>query len=130
MADLEREIRELTAEFTRDIVNLLRASVLESLKADLGGGAVSAGRVGRRKAATRADSSSGEKPLAGLSDRERTVLVAIASGKTTNAVAAELGLSPRTVETYRLRIRRKIGEPAKSVAGMTQWALAHGLISL
>lgn len=63
-----------------------------------------------------------ERPFAGLSERECAVLVDVASGKATNDIADELGLSPRTVETYRHRVRRKLGQSGNSVAGMTQWA--------
>jgi two-component system invasion response regulator UvrY len=44
-----------------------------------------------------------------LTDRELEVLVLIASGKTPREVAEELCLSRKTVDTYRARIRKKLG---------------------
>ncbi len=47
--------------------------------------------------------------LAKLSPRERTVLINLLEGRRMKTVAAELGISPRTVETYRASIMRKLG---------------------
>ena len=44
-----------------------------------------------------------------LSDRERDVIERLAAGKTGKLVAAELGISPRTVEIHRANAMRKIG---------------------
>ncbi|MEM6364519.1 MAG: response regulator transcription factor [Planctomycetota bacterium] len=51
-----------------------------------------------------------------LSKREREVLDGLVSGKTNQQVADELFLSVKTIETYRLRIRKKLG--VKDRAGM------------
>ncbi|HEX9892545.1 MAG TPA: response regulator transcription factor [Gemmatimonadales bacterium] len=61
-----------------------------------------------------------------LTRREREVLVGIAGGKTNKEMAAALGLSPRTVESYRESLIRKLGIP--SVAGLTKFALDAGLL--
>ena len=44
-----------------------------------------------------------------LSDREREVLVRIARGFSNKEIAAELGLSVKTVETYKARVAEKLG---------------------
>lgn len=44
-----------------------------------------------------------------LTPREREILQAIASGKSSKAIAHHLELSVRTVETHRLNIKRKLG---------------------
>ena len=44
-----------------------------------------------------------------LSDREREVLVRIARGFSNKEIAAELGLSVKTVETYKARTAEKLG---------------------
>ena len=44
-----------------------------------------------------------------LSDREREVLVRIARGFSNKEIAAELGLSVKTVETYKGRVAEKLG---------------------
>ncbi|MEZ4457938.1 MAG: response regulator transcription factor, partial [Gemmatimonadales bacterium] len=44
-----------------------------------------------------------------LTRRERDVLIGVASGKTNKEIAADLGLSVRTVESYRESLTRKLG---------------------
>lgn len=61
-----------------------------------------------------------------LTRREREVLIGIAGGKTNKEIAAGLWLSPRTVESYRESLIRKLGIP--SVAGLTKFALDAGLL--
>lgn len=63
-----------------------------------------------------------------LSDRELQVLLLFAQGKTAREVAESLYISPKTVESYRARIRRKLGlrNPAEYLA----FALSHGLLDL
>jgi len=60
-----------------------------------------------------------------LSEREKEILTQVAKGSTSRNIAAQLGLSPRSVETYRLRIMRKLG--ITSMAGLIGYALRHGL---
>lgn len=48
-------------------------------------------------------------PLTGLSDREFEVFRLFGSGQTNAEVAANLGLSAKTVESHSLNIRRKLG---------------------
>ncbi len=49
-----------------------------------------------------------EKGLAKLTDKERLVLEMIAEGKTKLAMAADLGVSVRTVEYYRAQLLKKL----------------------
>lgn len=65
-------------------------------------------------------------PLAPLTDRELDVLRLVASGRTNKEMAAELGISRRTVETHRGNLMRKLD--IHSVAGLTRFALEHGLL--
>src|SRR5438876_896480 len=51
-----------------------------------------------------------------LSDREQEVLCYVASGWTSRSIAGQLTLSPRSVETYRYRIMRKL--EIKNLAGL------------
>lgn len=79
-------------------------------------------------AAVRGDSDS-EDPagrLARLTPREREVLAGIAAGETSRAIAGRLGLSPRTVETYRESLARKLD--IKTVAALTRFAVEAGLV--
>lgn len=54
------------------------------------------------------DISATKKALADLSPRERQVAASVAAGKTSKMIAAETGLSPRTIEYYRSRLMRKL----------------------
>jgi FixJ family two-component response regulator len=55
------------------------------------------------------------------SARERQVLACIAHGKTSKQIAAELGISLRTVNTHRENIAKKIG--SSSLASMIRYAI-------
>ena len=65
--------------------------------------------------------------IAQLTPRECDVLRGIASGQTNKAIAAAFGISPRTVETHRERLMRKLG--LSTVAGLTALALETGMLS-
>ncbi|MBE0595256.1 MAG: response regulator transcription factor [Gemmatimonadales bacterium] len=60
-----------------------------------------------------------------LTRREREVLVQVARGRTNKEIAAELGISPRTVETHRDGIARKL--KMRSVADLTRFVLETGI---
>ncbi len=60
-----------------------------------------------------------------LSTREREVLAGIARGRTNREIAAELGISHRTVETHRESLMRKLD--IRTVAGLTKLALEEGM---
>jgi two-component system nitrate/nitrite response regulator NarL len=71
----------------------------------------------------------GEGPMPSqLTNREREVLVQIAEGLSNKEIASFLGVGVRTVETHRERIMRKLN--IHSVAGLTKFAIAKGLITL
>jgi two-component system nitrate/nitrite response regulator NarL len=63
-----------------------------------------------------------------LSNREREVLVTIAEGLSNKEIASRLGVGVRTVETHRERIMRKLN--IHSVAGLTKFAIAKGMVAL
>lgn len=64
-------------------------------------------------------------PLASLSVREREVLQAVVEGKTSAQIAAQMHLSPKTVETYRSRLMRKLG--VEDLAALVKFAVQHGI---
>ncbi len=64
--------------------------------------------------------------LAQLTPRERDVLQGIADGQTNKAIAADLGISRRTVEAHRESLMRKL--EIHNVAGLTRFALEVGLL--
>jgi len=61
-----------------------------------------------------------------LTNREQTILLQLAQGKSNKEVAAALDISVRTVETHRKNIKRKLG--ISSTAGLTRYALEHGVL--
>jgi DNA-binding NarL/FixJ family response regulator len=85
----------------------LSAFMMDTLASDLGGGSVK----------PRHDA---------LSDREMQVLLMIVKGKKAQAIAAELSLSVRTINTYRARILQKMS--VASNAGLVRYAVEHNLI--
>lgn len=64
--------------------------------------------------------------VARLAPREREVLAGIAAGETSREIAGRLGLSPRTVETYRESLMRKLD--IRTVAGLTRFAVEAGMV--
>jgi two-component system response regulator NreC len=69
-------------------------------------------------------SSAGDR----LTPREREVLRLIALGHTSVEIAHKLELSPRTIETHRARIHRKLGLDTR--AELVGYALRHDLLQL
>jgi two-component system, NarL family, invasion response regulator UvrY len=65
-------------------------------------------------------------PHESLSDREFEVLKGTAQGKPVKQIAQELGLSPKTVSTYRRRVLDKL--KVDSQAEAIRYAVSHGII--
>lgn len=63
--------------------------------------------------------------LAGLSSRERQVLIGLVAGQANKVIAQELGISPRTVEVYRANVMTKM--QAASLSELVRMALQAGL---
>jgi len=63
-----------------------------------------------------------------LTPAERDILRLVTEGKSNFEVAAAIGLSPRTVETYRGRLMRKLG--IENLPALVRYAIRHGLIPL
>jgi DNA-binding NarL/FixJ family response regulator len=66
-------------------------------------------------------------PLDSLSLRERDVLQLVVEGKTNVAIAQALSLSPKTVETYRARIMKKL--KVHDTVELVKFAMRHGLVT-
>ncbi len=62
----------------------------------------------------------------GLSDREKEVLILIASGLSNKEISKKLFISIKTVETHRARIMEKLG--AHSTADLVRYAVKSGLV--
>jgi len=63
-----------------------------------------------------------------LTNRELDVLKNIAEGLSNKEIACHLDVGTRTVETHRERLMRKLN--IHSIAGLTRYAIAKGVISL
>jgi two-component system, NarL family, response regulator NreC len=63
-----------------------------------------------------------------LTVRETEILRLIALGHTSVEIAAQLHISPRTVESHRARIHNKLGLATR--AELVHFALGHGLLSV
>lgn len=62
-----------------------------------------------------------------LTTRETEVLKRVAQSKGSKEIGEELHLSPKTVDDYRGRVMNKLN--IHDVAGLTRYALKHGLLS-
>lgn len=64
----------------------------------------------------------------GITARECEVLQLLSDGQATKEIAQALGISTRTVETHRVQIMNKL--QIRSAAGLTKYAIRHGLTRL
>jgi DNA-binding NarL/FixJ family response regulator len=71
--------------------------------------------------------ASGRAPgLVVLSRREQEVLKHLALGQTTKAIALQLKVSPKTIESHRIHILRKLR--LGNAAALARYAIQHGLV--
>jgi DNA-binding NarL/FixJ family response regulator len=63
-----------------------------------------------------------------LTGPERRILKLVAEGKSNPEIAELIGLTRRTVETYRLRLMRKLG--LDNLPALVRYAIRHGIITL
>lgn len=62
----------------------------------------------------------------GLSDREMDILKLVAKGQTSAEIGRRLFISPRTVDTHRNNILRKLG--VQGIAGLVEFAIKNKLV--
>ncbi|HUK32801.1 MAG TPA: response regulator transcription factor [Vicinamibacterales bacterium] len=94
-------------------------------------GAIEEVRRGRRYVndAVKATMAPGARALAtheALSDREYQALRMLGSGRTVSEISEELGLSVKTVSTYRARVLQKLG--MRTNAELMRYAMENGLL--
>lgn len=70
----------------------------------------------------------GYKDTAPLSEREMEVIALVASGYTATKIAEMLKISPKTIETYRSRIAKKLG--IRTRAELVHYAAECGLLRI
>jgi DNA-binding CsgD family transcriptional regulator len=73
-------------------------------------------------------SSSDRDRLPVLSPREREVVRLVAEGKSSKEISSSLGISVRTVETYRARLMLKLN--ATSIAQLVHYAIRNHLVAI
>ncbi len=101
--------------------------VIEGIRRSAAGGAALSPRIaGAVVRAMRKPSGPGSGALDALTTRERQVLRLLAQGVSTREAAAQLTISPKTVETHRVRIYTKLG--CKSAVELTRIAVRTGMI--
>lgn len=81
--------------------------------------------LNRAHAPRRVLSPEAEALVANLTHREVDVLVALASGRPNKMIAHDLGISPRTVESYRQKLSLKLN--ARSTSDLVRIAVQAGL---
>jgi DNA-binding NarL/FixJ family response regulator len=71
---------------------------------------------------------SNRSPIETLSNRELEVFEMIGKGMSTKQIAARLGLSPKTIETYREHIKQKLNlsNATELTRNAVQWVLEQG----
>ena len=69
-----------------------------------------------------------EDGLGQLTETEIKILQHVSAGMSNKEIASKLGIGVRTIETHRERIMRRLD--IHSVAGLTKFAIANGMISL
>jgi DNA-binding NarL/FixJ family response regulator len=72
--------------------------------------------------------SNERSPLDKLSMREREVLQLTVEGKSAEETAIILSLSPKSVETYRTRLKKKLG--VNDLPSLVMFAIQHGITPL
>lgn len=66
-------------------------------------------------------------PLGGLTARQREILQLIAEGRSTKEIAADLGVSVKTVETHRAQLMERLD--IHDIPGLVRFAIRAGLVS-
>jgi DNA-binding NarL/FixJ family response regulator len=78
-----------------------------------------------RRAASRTERHA--SPIDSLSPRERQVLQLVVEGRSRAEIAAAIHLSPKSVDTYRSRLMKKVG--VSDLPALVKFAIRHGLTS-
>ncbi len=107
---------------TREILLAIRSALADKIYL---GEDTSARLIGRLVGA--GDGPAERAPIERLSDRELEVFQLMGQGSTTEQVAEAMHLSPKTVETYRARIKEKLrlSNITELIQRATQWVLEN-----
>lgn len=100
------------------------SEVLEAIRTVGAGRRYLASKVARFAAAPSPDAE--VDPLKALSPREREIFTALVDGESNHEIAAQLGISVKTVETHRTRVLAKLD--VHSIVDLVRFAVRHGLM--
>ncbi len=76
----------------------------------------------------RRERSEAESPFQILTAREREILRLLTEGKSSKEIARELNVSPKTVETHRANIMRKLD--IHNIADLVRYAISQGIVEV
>jgi DNA-binding NarL/FixJ family response regulator len=104
--------------------------VVEALRAAKAGRRFLSGKISERDVEDHRRRAGGRpaSPLERLSPREREILQLVVEGKSSAAIAKLVFLSPKTVETYRSRLMKKLD--VDDLPSLIKYAVANGLTNL
>jgi DNA-binding NarL/FixJ family response regulator len=71
--------------------------------------------------------ASAEASVAGITARERDVLIGVALGYSSKRIAGNLGRSVKTIEKHRFKMMHKLG--LRNAAAVTRYAMDNGLLT-
>ena len=108
--------------------NTGQKELLEALDRIAGGGTFYSNEVVQTMMKNYSQEKKQEVNVKILSEREIEILKLICDEKTTNEIAEELFISPRTVDTHRKNIAKKTG--VKTIVGLIKFALVNQIVEL
>jgi len=104
------------------------AEVVAAVRAVHGGQQYLSSKIPAQVVSDYARERGGEHPLERLSRRELQILKMIVEGASSIEVGALLGISPKSVDTYRSRMMRKLA--IDDLATLVKFAIRHGVTSV
>lgn len=113
------------------IKNTEKSDLLQGIRSIAKGQQVFSDSISRLITSTfikRGNGNSPDPDKKNITRREREVLELIVQGYTSQAIAEELFISPRTVDTHRSNIMQKL--EINNTAGLVRYALEHDLVTL
>jgi DNA-binding CsgD family transcriptional regulator len=124
----QRKIEAVVRHLRRSVASGVTVDDREKLRALIAAARLHKPPIGRTQASGAPfDSPSAlEFPPDILSERELEVLCLLAQGKSHKEAASALAISAKTVETYRSRIKLKLG--LDSLVEMVHYAIRHGIV--
>ena len=121
--DIKSVDAALNAGASAYVVKSVMPADIASVLRQAASGSIFRGVPGKRPVGAAAPEASTE---AVLTEREQTILAAIAAGKTTATISADLWVSEHTVKFHLTNIYRKLGVPNRAAA--VRYAIEHRLV--